>query len=80
MTKIKVPARIKQNQFDTLTQYFSGYDANNAKEIFGSNNTRVVETWDGNAYWVRYVFKDFHNCYLHFRKAKKDKAGNITWD
>jgi len=80
MTKIKVPARIKQNQFDTLTQYFSGYDANNAKAIFGSNNTRVVETWDGTAYWVRYVFKDFHNCYLHFRKAKKDKAGNITWD
>ena len=80
MTKIKVPARIKQNQFDTLTQYFSGYHASLAQEIFGSNNTRVVETWDGSAYWVRYVFKDFHNCYLHFRKAKKDKAGNITWD
>ena len=80
MTKIKVPARIKQNQFDTLTQYFYEYEANRAKSIDSTNNTTVVYTYDGTAYWVKYVFKDFDNCYLHFRKAKKDKAGNITWD
>jgi len=80
MTKIKVPARIMQSQLHTLTQYFSGYDANNAKEIFGSNNTRIVETWDGTGYWVRYVYSPYaHRCYLHFRKAKKNKDGNYIF-
>jgi|DEB0MinimDraft_10_1074344.scaffolds.fasta_scaffold116527_2 hypothetical protein len=79
MTKIKVPARIKQSQFDTLTNYFPMYDANNAKEIFGSNSARFVQTWDGTGYWVKYVFKDFHNCYLHFSKAKKNKHGDYIF-
>ena len=79
MAKIKVPARIKQNQFEGLTQYFSIYDAEKAKAIFGTNNTRIVETWDGTGYWVKSVFKDFGDSYLHFSKAKKREDGTYTF-
>ena len=79
MAKIKVPARIKQNQLEGLTQYFSIFNADKAKAIFGTNNTRIVETLDGTGYWVKYVFKDFGNSYLHFSKAKKTIHGTYTF-
>jgi hypothetical protein len=78
MTKIKVPARIKQSQLGTLTQYFPGYAANKAIAICNTGNTIILETWDGQGYWVKYVYKDYSSSYLHFRKAKKDSIGNYT--
>jgi len=82
MKKIKVPARVKRNDFDKLTNWFTEADAANAAALFGTSNCKIVVALDGTGYMVSPGSNKndgFGDGHLKFVKMRRTENGMYTF-
>jgi hypothetical protein len=78
MTKIKVPARVKRNKLDSLTNWFTQSNAETAAALFGTNTSKIIIALDGNGYMTSFgscKSDGFGDGHLKFVKLRKITDG-----
>ncbi len=78
MTKIKVPARVKKNKLDSLTNWFTQSNAETAAALFGTNTAKIIVALDGNGYMTSFgscKSDGFNDGHLKFVKLRKIEDG-----
>jgi hypothetical protein len=82
MTKIKVPARVKRNKLDSLTNWFTQSNAETAAALFGTNTSKIIVALDGNGYMTsfdRCKSDGFSDGHLKFVKLRKIEDGIFSF-
>jgi len=78
MTKIKVPARVKKNKLDSLTNWFTQSNAETAAALFGTNTSKIIVALDGTGYMASFgscKSDGFNDGHLKFVKLRKIEDG-----
>jgi hypothetical protein len=82
MAKIKVPARVKKNKLDSLTNWFTQSNAETAEALFGTNTSKIIIALDGNGYMVSFgscKSDGFSDGHLKFVKLRKIEDGIFSF-
>jgi hypothetical protein len=82
MKSIKVPAKIKKDNFNKLEKYFSSTNIETIISLFGTNTAKIIVSLDDVGYMVGYGrFKNsgYDDGFLSFRKMERNQNGEFTF-